>query len=119
MVEQTVLGVFFFLLVGHALGDFALQTDWMVRHKNHREPPPENSCRHPRHIWIHLLTAHALVHGGAVALTTGMVGLGIAETLAHWLIDYGKSDGRYGFHVDQLLHLGCKAVWLMIWIVAG
>lgn len=114
MFEQTLIAVFFWMLVGHGLGDFALQGDWMVKNKNpkrHRRATGERRDL----MWIHVLSAHALIHGGAVALATGMVWLGIAETIAHWLIDYGKSNRLYGFHVDQFLHIGCKLVWLLCW----
>ena len=115
MFEQTVVAVFFFMLVGHALGDFALQTEWMVRSKNPRRRARATSERRDL-IWIHVLTSHALIHGGAVALAPGSVALGIAETIAHWLIDYGKSNRYYGFHVDQFLHLGCKVIWALCWL---
>lgn len=114
MLEQTIVAVFFWMLVGHALGDFALQSDWMVRSKSPRKRVRATSERRDL-IWIHVLTAHALIHGGAVALATGMVWLGILETMAHWLIDYGKSNRMYGFHVDQFLHLGCKVIWALCW----
>jgi len=42
---------------------------------------------------------------------TGSLFLGLAETLAHSAIDYGKCDGAYGFNIDQLLHVVCKVVW--------
>jgi len=116
MFEQTLITVFFAMLVGHALGDFALQTEWMVRSKNPRRRARATSERRDL-IWIHVLTAHALIHGGAVALATGVAWLGIAETIAHWVIDYGKSNRYYGFHVDQFLHLGCKVLWAACWLV--
>ena len=104
----------FRLLVGHAIADFALQGDHIARGKNrHRktEPPPGQVytlC------WPYFLTAHSLIHGGAVYLATGSWELGTAETIAHWCIDFGKCEGWYGVHVDQLLHFTCKIGWLAI-----
>lgn len=115
MFEQTLCVVFFWMLVGHALGDFALQSDWMVQNKNPRKYKKKAPDRRDL-IWLHVLTAHALIHGGAVALATGSALLGVAETVAHWLIDYGKCNRHYGFHVDQFLHLGCKVVWALCWL---
>lgn len=115
-MEQGLIGVVFWLLVGHALGDFALQTEWMVRSKNPTRKRARGSGRGDL-VWVHVLSAHALIHGGAVALATGMVGLGIAETVAHWAIDYGKANRLYGFHADQLLHLACKLLWAACWLV--
>ncbi len=115
MFEQTVIAVFFWMLVGHALGDFALQTEWMVQNKGPRKRLRATAEQRDL-IWTHVLTAHALIHGGAVALATGMVWLGVLETIAHWFIDYGKSKRLYGFHVDQFMHLGCKVIWALCWL---
>jgi len=116
MLTENFIEVLFWLLVGHAVGDFALQTEGMVRSKNPGRRARASSDRREL-IWLHVLTAHALIHGGAVALATGVVWLGIAETICHWGIDYGKSKRLYGFHTDQLLHLACKLAWALIWVL--
>ncbi len=114
---MIVLATFWWLLVGHAVADFWAQSDALAKMKNrHRDPaafcPPGQT---PQAMWFYALTAHAMMHGAAVALVTGSVGLGIAEMIAHWLIDFGKCDNYYGIHVDQFLHIICKAVWVAIW----
>jgi hypothetical protein len=105
----------FYLLAGHALMDYSLQNDAMASCK----------CRkstHPAQLavpWYYWLTAHALLHGAAVAavvrLHTGSdhLGLvfGIAETVVHWLIDLGKCERLYSIHTDQMLHVACKVLW--------
>ena len=106
----------FFLLAGHALMDFSLQTDTIAVCK----------CRRANHMiqqavpWYYWLTAHALLHGAAVGLVVAMgypgnwnliVGFGLAETLIHWVIDYGKCEKLYNIHIDQGLHILCKLVW--------
>lgn len=105
----------FYLLVGHAIADFALQTDFIVRNKNRHTPityvPPGQI---PQIFWPYVLTAHALIHGGFVALATGSPILGVAETICHWVIDFGKCENKYGIHTDQLLHFLCKLLWLTI-----
>ena len=95
----------FALLVGHALADYPLQGDFLARGKNHKAPLPGVP-------FYHCLVAHALIHGGMVALLTRNVWLGVAETIVHMAIDYGKCDGRYGLDVDQSLHILCKTVWV-------
>jgi hypothetical protein len=47
------------------------------------------------------------------------VWLGLFETVAHWVIDFGKSEGWYGFHLDQILHVVCKIAWAYIIIRYG
>ena len=97
----------FYLLAAHALCDFPLQGDYLARGKNHKAPLPGSP-------WFLLLLAHALIHGGAVALVTGNVWLGIAETVAHASIDYAKCDGRIGYVTDQGAHVACKVAWTVL-----
>lgn len=112
-----LISLMFWLLCGHALADFALQSDAMAKGKNrHRKTtPPPGATYTP--CWYYWLTAHALIHGGMVALITGSVGLGIAETVAHWCIDFGKCENWYGIHSDQYFHLVCKIVWWVIILI--
>ena|SRR3982750_189817 len=101
--------VFWWFLVGHAVCDYPLQGDFLARAKSHKAPIPGIS-------WMVCLSAHALIHAGAVTLITNRIEIGIAEFISHVLIDYGKSDGLWGFDFDQLLHILCKALWLC-WLI--
>lgn len=92
------------MLAAHALCDYPLQGDFLAQAKNRHTPIGKT-------FWPHALTCHALIHGGAVALITGSVVLGIGETLCHWVIDWGKCENLYGIHTDQALHVGCKVGW--------
>lgn len=103
--------LFFYLLVGHAIGDFGLQGDWVARHKSHKVKVASAHSKRPDLIWFHVLTGHSLIHGGFVGFLTGVWWLGALETLCHWVIDYLKSDNRFGFHTDQMLHVSCKILW--------
>jgi hypothetical protein len=105
----------FFLLAGHALMDFALQSDAMAVCKCRRtDNPLQKSVP-----WYYWLTAHALLHGAAVGVvlhwTTGnwevAVTFAVVEAVVHWLVDLGKCEKLYGIHVDQALHVGCKVLW--------
>ncbi|KSV95389.1 DUF3307 domain-containing protein [Sinorhizobium sp. GL28] len=60
------------------------------------------------------LAAHAGIQGAAVALVTGNVWLGLAEWGAHTAIDEAKVRGWTTFAQDQVLHIVCKVVWLLI-----
>jgi hypothetical protein len=105
----------FYLLAGHALMDFALQSDPMAvckcRRSNH---PLQQSVP-----WFYWLTAHALLHGGAVGViihwSTGnrdlALAFAVAEAAVHWLIDLGKCERLYTIHIDQALHVLCKFAW--------
>jgi hypothetical protein len=106
----------FLLLCGHAVADFALQTEWIATNKNRHvrlKLSPEMQ-KQTQVIWPHLLTAHALHHGLMVYLVTQRLSLGIAETVAHWLTDFGKCEKWFGFHTDQGIHIFCKLLWVYL-----
>lgn len=94
----------FLLLAAHALCDYPLQGDFLSRTKNRSNPLPGVP-------WYQALGAHALIHGGAVAVLTGFWWLGVAEVIAHFVIDDAKCCGRLSFNQDQLLHVACKLWW--------
>ncbi|MBU6301584.1 MAG: DUF3307 domain-containing protein [Verrucomicrobia bacterium] len=115
--------LFFALLIGHMLADYPLQTEFMAVGKNHRKPRPlPGGLAQTRGVWVHCLTAHALVHAGVVWVITGSVTLALLETVLHWIIDFVKSEGWTNLHVDQILHLLCKAAYVgaihLGWVVA-
>jgi hypothetical protein len=109
---------FVLLLMGHALADFSLQNEWMAKHKNRHIGPsyiPPGQVKQTT--WPYVLSAHALIHGLMVALITGNPLLGAAETVCHWIIDFGKCESWYGIHLDQSMHVLCKVAWaVMAWV---
>jgi hypothetical protein len=101
--------LFFYLLCGHAMADFAFQTPYISTGKRRQNEP---------RIWPIILLAHGLIHGFFVALFTGSVLLGVCETIAHAAIDFGKCEDWYGLYTDQFLHLLCKVLWILLLAVA-
>jgi hypothetical protein len=114
---HSALLLFFALLIGHALGDFPLQGDFIARFKNRHVPVPDDPLFDvPKNVWIYCLSAHALIHAGLVWAITANPILGAIELVTHWLIDYCKGDGFTNFHTDQLLHVLCKLLYIgLIW----
>lgn len=111
---MTHLTLFFMLLIGHALADFALQSTDMAKGKNrHNKVIPPKGQKYVA-CWPYWMSAHSLIHGGAVWFCTGMVGLGLAETVVHFLTDMVKCEGHTNPHGDQLIHLACKVLWVII-----
>ncbi len=111
--DYPLLAPFVFLLVGHALGDYALQTEFMVEAKSPRFGS----------IWPWVLGSHCLIHGFLVAIILNNPVLGLLELAAHFVIDLAKSNGLFGrgdfsFHVDQILHVACKALWVAMFVGA-
>jgi hypothetical protein len=95
------------LMVGHAVADYPLQGDFLARAKNRTAPIPGFP-------WWQALSAHALIHAGAVGLITGIWWLGIPEFIAHFVTDDAKCRGRLTLNQDQAIHAACKAVWVLI-----
>ena len=108
-VKNQNYDIFLFLIVGHAVGDFLLQTSWQA----------ENKSR----IWKALIT-HGLVYSVVIYLITLMAGgislLSIVVIfLSHVLLDKGNivnwwlktikkeqtDNTQIGFLVDQSLHV--------------
>jgi hypothetical protein len=102
------------LIFAHVLADFALQTTSMAMGKCRKKQAEEKSgCRyHQGPNWPYWLTAHAIIHGGAVWLATGNIILGLAEVFLHWIIDFAKCENWTNIHADQILHMACKAAYL-------
>lgn len=118
-LEQSPLSVgnafivFFALAIGHAFADFALQSEFMAVNKNRNLVPKDTDDGKPSSMWLHVLSAHCLVHAGAVWMVLGSLKLAWAVALfefaIHWFIDYVKCEGRTSFNMDQSLHYLCKA----------
>lgn len=107
--------LFFQLLIGHAVADFALQTKAIALGKNRHLPPygiPPGQKQYA--VWTHYLTAHALIHAGAVWLITYSVWFALAELVLHWLIDFVKCENWTNPHQDQLLHIACKLAYVLL-----
>lgn len=114
----SALVLFFAFSIGHALGDFPLQGDFLARGKNRRLPSPilADSDHSHKRVWIFCLTYHALIHAGLVWIITGSVLIGIIELVVHWIIDALKAENLFSFETDQWLHLATKAIYVvLIW----
>lgn len=111
--------VLFWLLVAHAVTDYALQPGEMSQYK--RRPLPIDRKASSAHIpaWFPVLAAHALINAGGVALATSSVSLGMAEGVAHFCIDYNKSQGRLSDTTDQVLHGLSKLLWAALYMFSA
>jgi hypothetical protein len=83
----------FLLLAAHALGDFALQNDYVAKAKASS---------------IVVMLSHSIIHGALTFYVTNSFILGLAETVLHAGIDTAKCRDLISFNVDQALHVACK-----------
>lgn len=97
------------LFAVHGLADYPLQGDWLAKAKNHTLSPAGTEV-----IWPIALALHGSIHGLFVLVITGNEYLALAETVLHCAIDHAKCGGRISYNQDQVAHLLCKLIWLMI-----
>lgn len=107
---MEALELFLLLVVGHFLADYPLQGDFLSKAKN-RTAPLEGVP------WYHAMVAHAAIHGGFVGVITGSIWLGLAEAVAHGLIDDQKCRGRISYSDDQFFHIALKLLWLPLALI--
>ena len=116
-----MLLLLFLLLFAHCLADYPLQGDFLAQAKDRRSAAGAV-------IWPWALGSHALIHGGFTFLVlavfapvsaTVCLALAAAETIAHALIDFGKCEGWFSYHVDQVLHIACKVVWVLVVLICA
>lgn len=101
----------FLLLVGHALADYPLQGAFIARFKNRNTDNPFPDEGHP---WVTLLLAHCFIHAGFVFMITGVLWLALIELVLHFVIDVLKNECKISFRTDQILHVVCKVVYVLI-----
>ena len=94
------------LLVGHAVADYAWQSEGMVSRKDLTKV--QEAAYGP---WWWTMLAHSLINGGMVAGITGSWAFGVAETLVHFWADTAKCLGVLTTNEDQLIHVACKFIW--------
>jgi Protein of unknown function (DUF3307) len=115
------LAMLFALFIGHALADYPLQGKFLAIRKNRHIKSIDYTGDSPPSLWVYCLSAHSLVHAGAVWVITGSALLGFVEFVLHWLIDFAKCEKWTNFHHDQALHIISKVAyvaagyWMLGW----
>ena len=104
MIESAIVLTLLYLLAAHWVADYPLQGDFLAKAK---QSGP---------LRIYHLIAHAGIHGGAVALVTGSLFLGLVEWVAHTIIDELKVRGKTTFAQDQAAHIICKIFYVLFLI---
>lgn len=98
-----------YMIAAHFLLDYALQGDWMSKAKN-----PTLELIQGEEIWPLVLFGHSLLHATAVQVIAGSWLLFLVELLIHFATDYAKCKGRFGYNVDQFIHIGCKIAYAIV-----
>ena len=98
------------LIAGHAFADYPLGGDFLSQGKNTNFP--DNEAK-----WYHVLTTHSAMHGGIVFFITTSPVLGVSEFVIHWITDCFKYFRKISVNIDQEIHIGCKLLWWIAWII--
>lgn len=98
--------LFILLLMIHFCIDLQFQTNEVAKGKDPKASPYLGVP------WPYWMLSHASTHGLGVMLATQSLPLGIAETVVHFFIDVAKCKGYTAIHLDQFLHVVCKATWI-------
>ena len=106
------------LVIGHCLADFPLQGEYLALFKNRHHLEEDTQTKHEI-VWPYVLSAHALIHMGAVWIITGSFILGFMEFVLHWLIDFAKCEGWTNYHIDQAMHVICKIAYIGLIVAIG
>lgn len=100
-----MLEIFLTLIAGHLVADYPLQGDAIATGKNRNIDPAKFGVP-----WFYWMASHAATHAMFVGYVTCSFQAAVCEFFAHFLIDFGKCEKKYGIHVDQFLHVLCKLV---------
>lgn len=106
LVQQGPLVLFAALAVSHFVADFPLQGDFLARNKVRSNAGSISE-------WIVSLCAHSAIQAGGVWIVTGSPVFAAVEFVLHGLIDLAKGERKFGLIPDQLLHLACKAGYVV------
>lgn len=109
---QHFLALFWWLVLGHLVADYPLQTDFIAKFKSRLNSLPAVP-------WYYVLAGHAGAHAAAVGLLTASPLLALFEFVLHFLIDAAKCEGWTSIHTDQVWHIFCKAVWAGAIVIQG
>lgn len=91
------------LLGAHYVADYGLQNEYIVKFKRPGMPA-----------WLHVMSGHCAIHGVLAYLATGQWWVFFVEFVAHFIIDCLKSLNIIGYTTDQVAHLFCKMVYVIV-----
>ena len=111
LLDATNGSQLFYLLCGHALADYAFQSDFMANRKQPRFPETLHDAYGP---WWWWMLAHSLINGMLVGSILHWWVLGLLETLVHFGLDTAKGMGQLTTTQDQVGHLLSKVVWMLL-----
>ena len=110
-----MMDILFFLILGHLIGDYALQTDYMASHKkSSRFVLTFHVAVYILSIWA-MFGIYSLLYNPGLFISLTTVIFLIVLFAQHWLQDFIKSRYNNGskqmYYFDQVLHLAMLYIY--------
>jgi len=104
------MDILFLLILGHLIGDYALQTDRMAKEKKDSKATLSlHVLTYVLCIWAMLMIYH-LLYNSDVFISSATIIFIAALYAQHWIQDFLKSRlkscDKQVYYLDQVLHLG-------------
>lgn len=94
------------LMIVHFVVDYQFQSDFVALNKNRKF----NKTVVP---WYYVMLSHCCCHALPLWFLLNPF-YAVAELICHFIIDVAKCEGFTNIHVDQFLHMFCKASWVFM-----
>jgi hypothetical protein len=103
------MDILFFLILGHLIGDYALQTDYMASHKkNSRAILTRHVVIYAASVWA-MIAAYSFLYRPGLFIKLATIIFVAVLFIQHWLQDFIKNRYNNGskqwYYIDQVLHL--------------
>lgn len=69
--------------------------------------------------WYYCMFGHCATHAVGVYVVTQNIWLALTELVLHWFIDDAKCRKWTSIHLDQMLHVWCKLLYVAILMKQG
>ena len=106
-VEQGPVALMAGFTVMHALADYPLQGDYIAKQKSRANADSTSVLDYRAHRPQRDPCGRCLAGFRVLAYA-------VAELILHAVIDVGKGEGKFGLVTDQLLHLACKVLFVIL-----
>lgn len=104
-----MIQMFFILIAIHLVADYVLQGDSIATGKNRNLDPAKYGVP-----WYYWLSSHAATHSLFVGFVVQNFYAGLVEFVCHFVIDFLKCEKKINLHMDQVLHVLCKLIIVIV-----
>jgi len=104
-----MIETFLQLIAGHFIADYPLQSDAIATGKNRNLDPAKFGVP-----WYYWLISHSATQAMFVGVILQSTWAGLFEFVWHFITDFLKCEKKLTLHQDQLSHIICKIVCMIL-----